>query len=215
AGDEGEGEDEHAKRSGHEGGSFRGSIPCVRPVAARLANDGLEMGQHFLLELVEALAERVTEVAVPVLAALERLEVVEHARKAVALDQVVGHQERQLVGGQRAFLEVAHREAAGVAERLEVQPCGHQRRVIADPRGGQRAAVGQRVEAEARGTIYTHAVKGAVQCPPDASRRAGETTGHVRFRRGWYREDGERKKKRYSFYCRSAIGRTPRRSWGV
>src|SRR5439155_1589169 len=97
--------------------------------------------------------ERVTEVAVPVLTALERLEVVEHARKAVALDQVVGHQERQLVGGQRAFLEVAHREAAGVAERLEVQPRGHERRVIADPRGGQRAAASWLLSARAsRGT---------------------------------------------------------------
>src|SRR2546421_8672064 len=137
--------DDRVMKAAPPGAVYRASAQWT----ARLANDGLEVGQHFLLELVEALAEGVAEVAMPVLTALEVLEVVEHARKAVALDQVVGHQERQLVGGQRALLEVAHRETAGVAERLEVQPRGHERRVIADPRGGERAAIGQRVEAEA------------------------------------------------------------------
>src|SRR6267143_593823 len=119
------------------------------PGGPSLTDDRLQVGENFALELVEALAEGVAEVAVPVLAALERLEVVDHARKAVALDQVVRHQEGQLIGRQRAFLEVAHREAARIAERLEIQLGGHERRVVADPGGGERAAVGQRVEAEA------------------------------------------------------------------
>src|SRR5207249_924526 len=119
------------------------------PGGPRLTDDRLQVGEDFALELVEALAEDVAEVAVPVLAALERLEVVDHARKAVALDQVIRHQERQLIGRQRAFLEVAHREAARVAERLEIQLGGHERRVVADPGGGEPAPVGQRVEAEA------------------------------------------------------------------
>src|SRR5437773_2300482 len=119
------------------------------PGGPRLTDDRLQVGEDFALELVEALAEDVAEVAVPILAALERLEVVDHARKAVALDQVIRHQERQLIGRQRAFLEVAHREAARVAERLEIQLGGHERRVVADPGGGEPAPVGQRVEAEA------------------------------------------------------------------
>src|SRR5438034_2023161 len=125
------------------------SSRCGGPGGPRLTDDRLQVGEDFALELVEALAEDVAEVAVPVLAALERLEVVDHARKAVALDQVIRHQERQLIGRQRAFLEVAHREAARVAERLEIQLGGHERRVVADPGGGEPAPVGQRVEAEA------------------------------------------------------------------
>src|SRR2546428_5953725 len=118
------------------------------PGGPRLTDDRLQVGEDFALELVEALAEDVAEVAVPVLAALERLEVVDHARKAVALDQVIRHQERQLIGRQRACLEAAHREAARIAERLEIQLGGHERRVVADPGGGEPAAVGQRVEPE-------------------------------------------------------------------
>src|SRR2546430_16463445 len=85
-----------------------------RPRRALLADDGLQVGEDFFLELVEALTEGLAEVAVAVLSALERFEVGDHAVEAVALDQVVGHQEGELVGRQRAFLEVPHREAARV-----------------------------------------------------------------------------------------------------
>src|SRR5262249_43343158 len=77
-------------------GPSRRSIPDTPPPWARprLTDDGLQVGEDFLLELIEGLAERVTEVAVPILPALERLEVGDDTVEAVALDQVVGHEER-------------------------------------------------------------------------------------------------------------------------
>src|SRR5262244_4198526 len=127
----------------------RRSIPCTPSPRARLPDDGLEVGEDFLLELIEGLAERVAEVGVAILPSLEGLEVGDHAIEAVALDQVVRHEKRELIGGQRAFLEMAHRETAGIAERFEVEPRGHQRGVVANARDGEHAAVGERVEAEA------------------------------------------------------------------
>src|SRR5688572_33218408 len=73
----------------------------------RLADDGLEVGEDFELELVEALTERAAEVGVAVLAALEGGEVRDHALEPVAGDEVVGHQEGELVGRQRALAQVA------------------------------------------------------------------------------------------------------------
>src|SRR5262249_55127388 len=129
----------------------RRSIPCTPPPRARLPDDGLEVGEDFLLELIESLAERVAEVGVSILPSLERLEVGDHAIEAVALDQVVRHEKRELIGGQRAFLEMAHRETAGIAERFEVEPRGHQRGVVANARDGEHAAFGGGGGAEALG----------------------------------------------------------------
>src|SRR5438034_1303452 len=97
------------------------------PGGPRLTDDRLQVGEDFALELVEALAEDVAEVAVPVLAALERLEVVDHARKAVAPDQVIRHQERQLIGRQRAV--VVEQELAALADAdRELRKLGGARR---------------------------------------------------------------------------------------
>src|SRR5262249_11800124 len=49
----------------------RRSIPCTPPPRARLPDDGLEVGEDFLFELIEGLAEGVLEVTVPILPLLE------------------------------------------------------------------------------------------------------------------------------------------------
>src|SRR5205823_13151817 len=107
----------------------------------RLADDALEVGEDFALELIEVLAEGVVEVGVTVLATLERAEIRQHARKAIARDEIVGHQERQLVGRQRALAQMPHGEPARVAERLEVEPRSQQGRVVANTGAGGLAPV--------------------------------------------------------------------------
>src|SRR2546430_16529972 len=89
-----------------------------RPRRALLADDGLQVGEDFFLELVEALTEGLAEVAVAVLSALERFGVCDHAGEALARDQVVGPQAGELGGRQRALPYGWHREAARGDERL-------------------------------------------------------------------------------------------------
>ena len=80
-------------------------------VAGLRGNRRLQVRQNLVLELLDALTEGAAEVAVTVLAARERTEVFDHPVEAVTLDEVVGHQERELIGGQRALLPMAHRES--------------------------------------------------------------------------------------------------------
>src|SRR4030095_3727701 len=93
-----------------------------------LPNETLQVAEHFQLEQLQALPEGVAEVGVAILLALEGPEVGDDAWKAVARDEVVGHQEGELVGRQRPLAQVAHGEPARVAERLQIQPPrGHAR----------------------------------------------------------------------------------------
>src|SRR5688572_10665697 len=128
----------------------------------RLPDDGLEVAEDFLLELLEALTERLTEVRVTVLPALERAEVAHDAVEAVPGDQIIGHQERELIGRQRAFLQMAHGEAARIAEGLQIEPCGHEGGMVANAGRGQRAPVGDRVERQPleghEGDVLGHAL---------------------------------------------------------
>src|SRR5712691_320733 len=112
-------------------------------------NRRLQICQNLVLELLDALTEGAAEVAVTVLAARERAEVFDHPVEAIALDEVIRHQERQLVGGQRALLAVAHGESPRGAERLEIEAGGDERRVIADAGPRDRAAALYRVHPEA------------------------------------------------------------------
>src|SRR5262245_32833901 len=66
-------------------------------------DDGFQVGQDLPLEVVQRLPEHALEVLATVLPVRERPEVVDHAREALALDEIVGHQEGQLVGRQRAL----------------------------------------------------------------------------------------------------------------
>ena len=77
------------------------------------------------------------------------MEVLDHPFEAVTLDEVIRHEERQLVRGQRALLAVAHREPPRGAERLEVEASGNERCVIANAGPRHRAPPVHRIEAEA------------------------------------------------------------------
>src|ERR1051325_10260877 len=98
------------------------------------------MREHFVFELLEALVERGLERVAPAAPLPEALEVLDGAVEAVARDEVVRHQERELIGRERAFLQMAHREAARGAERVEVELRRDERRVRADAGGGDGAA---------------------------------------------------------------------------
>src|SRR6185369_8415337 len=100
---------------------------CSRTAAARAATRGAdsaqypaEVAQHLALELLQGLAERHAEGLVPRAAGGERSVVLHQAVEAVAADQIVGHEERDLIGRQRALAQVAHREAARRAEGLQI-----------------------------------------------------------------------------------------------
>ena len=76
-----------------------------------------------------------------------------------------GHQERELVGLQRAVTLMAQRELTRRAERGQIEPPGHDARMLA--RAGQRGrpAVGERVEAEALEDFEGHALGDALGEP--------------------------------------------------
>src|SRR5437867_9990983 len=118
-------------------------------VAELRGNRRLQVGQNFALELLDALTEGAAEVSLTILAARERMEVLDHPFEAVTLDEVIRHEERQLVRGQRALLAVAHREPPRGAERLEVEASGNERCVIANAGPRHRAPPVHRIEAEA------------------------------------------------------------------
>ena len=125
-----------AEKDGHSG------PPCQSsPQAAQVGEDlGLELGDR--------LAERAGEGAVAVHDAAIA-EVVEHHLQPVALDQVIGHQERELVGLQRAVALMAQRELARRAEGGEVQTAVGEARVLAGAGDRPVAPLGERVEAQA------------------------------------------------------------------
>src|SRR5262245_52677594 len=123
-------------------------VPCAAAPSAAL-HDHLQVAEDLSLELIDRLLEGALEVDVAVLVLGEGAEVVDHSREPIALDQVVGHEEGELVGGQRAFLEMAHGEAAGTSERLQIEARRHQRGVIADPGAGDPAPMLNGVEAHA------------------------------------------------------------------
>lgn len=57
------------------------------------------MGESLLLELPQRLAECRLEARAPIAAGLEHVEVLQDAVEAHALDQVVGQQKHELIGG--------------------------------------------------------------------------------------------------------------------
>jgi hypothetical protein len=134
---------------GSQGGARREARDDRRPgVRGVLLHRRFEVIENLELELFEALTEGVAEIGVAILLALEGAEVGDDAREAVARDQVVGHQERELVRRQRALAQVANGEATWITERLQIKPRGHERRVVADAGGRHRAAHGHGVETQ-------------------------------------------------------------------
>src|SRR5438552_2955514 len=120
-----------------------------RNATVALADQRLQVRENLVFELLQALMEGGAERVAPAAALPEALEVLHRAIEAVTRDEVVGHQERELVGRERAFLQMADGEAARRAERVEIELRRDERRVRADPGRGHGAAMLHGVEAEA------------------------------------------------------------------
>src|SRR5437773_3332843 len=120
----------------------RSAMPIRRrmwSVAELRGNRRLQVGQNFALELLDALTEGAAEVSLTILAARERMEVLDHPFEAVTLDEVIRHEERQLVRGQRALLAVAHREPPRGARRPGVGASATEGRGLRTPARRHRA----------------------------------------------------------------------------
>src|SRR5438552_1379208 len=107
------------------------------------------MRENLALELLERLVERGAERVATAATVPEAPEILDGPVETVPRDQVVGHEERELVGRQRAFLEVADGEATGRAERVEIEISGNEGSVRADAGGRDLPTVLHRVEPEA------------------------------------------------------------------
>src|SRR2546426_1082559 len=114
----------------------------------RSRNNGLLVGEDFALELFVRLTEDAGELLPAVLDLSEGAEIGQHTLEPVAPDQIVGHQEGELIRGQRPLPPVAQREPPRRAERLEVEPGRCQCRMVADAAARHDPALGQRVEPQ-------------------------------------------------------------------
>src|SRR5438093_13232959 len=106
------------------------------------------MRENLVLELLEAMTEREPEVLLAALSVGERGEILDHPAEAVARDQVVGHQEGELIRRQRSLAQVANGEAARTPEGLEVEPRRDERCMAADAGAREDATMVHRVEIE-------------------------------------------------------------------
>src|SRR5438477_10006668 len=100
------------------------------PAGVGLGAESAQISEDFALELLDRLAKSLGEGTVAIHHAAVA-EVVEHDRQAVARHQVVGHQERELVGLQRAVALMPQRELARRAQRGEVEAAGREPRMLA------------------------------------------------------------------------------------
>src|SRR5438093_6101542 len=123
------------------------------------------MREHLALELLEGLVERGAEGVAAAAALPEAAEIFDGPVEAVARDQVVGHEERELIRRQRTFLQMAHGESARRAERVEVELRGHEGGVRANAGGRDLPAVLHRVEPEAFEDVERDPLRHALRQP--------------------------------------------------
>src|SRR5207244_3507615 len=157
----------HRRAVAERGGAARPDRGRLAPTcrSAPLANDRLQMRENLALELLERLVERGAERVATAAALPEAAEILDGPVETVPRDQVVGHEERELVGRQRAFLQVADGEATGRAERVEVELRGHEGSVRADAGGRDLPAVLHRVEPEAFEDVERDPLRHALRQP--------------------------------------------------
>src|SRR4030095_5836592 len=89
-----------------------------------------------------------SEILEPAAAVGEAPEVHNQPVEAMSPSQVVRHQERELIGRQRAVTLMPRGEASRTAEGCEVQPALLQRRIVTNLAEGDGAPLGQRVACE-------------------------------------------------------------------
>src|SRR4030095_5941303 len=104
--------------------------------------------QNLRFEVRQRLPEDRVEILEPTTAVGEAPEVHDQPVEAMSPSQVVRHQERELIGRQRAVTLMPRGEASRTTEGCEVQPALLQRRIVTNLAEGDGAPLGQSGESE-------------------------------------------------------------------